>query len=201
MIFLSWLIVGYLSGSIPFAAIIAKARGVDIFKAGSGNPGATNVMRSVGPWAGRLCFLFDALKGFVPVILPLSITCTPSALPLSHVFAAVALIGAILGHSFSPWIKFRGGKGVATTIGGLFALAPPVMFVGVVIWIAVFYLSRYVSLSSIIMALWLPLGAWIFKADQVSFTVVTIIAFLIIARHKDNIVRLMKGTENRFGKK
>ena len=201
MAYLTWLIVGYAFGSIPFAVIIAKTRGVDIFKCGSGNPGATNVMRSVGKWEGRLCFALDAIKGFVPVAIPLAFSYVPFSAHYAPNFACTALVGALLGHSFSIWIKFRGGKGVATTVGGLFALVPAVMAGGVLLWLVTFYLSRYVSLASILMALWLPFGAWVFRADKISLFLVSFIGFLIILRHGANIGRLISGTENQFGGK
>lgn len=194
MSYLLWLAIGYLCGSLPFAVFIARARGVDIFKAGSGNPGATNVMRSVGKLEGRLCFALDALKGFLPVFVALAYTHSPA-------LAATALLGALLGHSFSVWINFRGGKGVATTVGGLLALVPQVMGLGLLIWLIVFFAFRYVSLASIVMAVWLPFGAWIFQSDIVSFWVVTAIGALVILRHQANIQRLLTGTENRFAKK
>lgn len=195
MEYIFWLIWGYLWGSVPFAVMIAKWRGVDIFKAGSGNPGATNVMRSVGKMEGRLCFALDALKGFVPVFA--------AGLVAGHtpVLAAAALLGALLGHSFSIWIGWRGGKGVATTVGGLLALVPTVMLMGLFIWSVIFYLSRYVSLASIVMALWLPFGAWIFRAELVPMCVVTLVGALVIVRHHKNIQRLLTGTENKFVKK
>lgn len=194
MPYLLWLAIGYLCGSVPFAVLIARARGVDIFKAGSGNPGATNVMRSVGKNEGRLCFALDALKGYLPVFAALFYT--------GHAgIAATALLGALLGHSFSFWIGFRGGKGVATTVGGLLALVPAVMGLGLLIWLIVFFAFRYVSLASIIMAVWLPFGAWIFNSDMVSFWVVTAIGALVVLRHQANIQRLLTGTENRFAKK
>lgn len=191
---LLWILIGYLCGSLPFAVWIARARGVDIFKAGSGNPGATNVMRSVGKKEGRLCFALDALKGWVPVALALWLTHSP-------LLAALALLGALIGHSFSAWIKFRGGKGVATTIGGLMALVPLTMASGLLIWLLTFFAFRYVSLASILMALWLPFGAMFFGSDDVSLLVVTFVGALVIVRHKANIHRLLTGTENRFSKK
>jgi glycerol-3-phosphate acyltransferase PlsY len=199
---LLWAAIGYGFGSIPFAVIISKARGVDIFKVGSGNPGATNVMRSVGKKEGQLCFLLDALKGFVPVLSPIALTHALGLNPAPvSMMACCALFGALVGHSFSLWIGFRGGKGVATTVGGLFALAPWVMLVGVVIWLAVFYLSRYVSVASIVMAFWLPFGGTIFRTDTIPLFVMTVLGFIVVIRHWANIGRLLQGKENRFGKK
>ena len=139
-------------------------------------------------------FALDALKGFAPVAIALGVTHSPA-------FASLALLGALLGHSFSAWIGFRGGKGVATTVGGLLALVPGVMLVGLLLWIIVFFASRYVSLASIVMALWLPFGAWVFRADFLSLSVVTLVGALVIIRHQAYIKRLMLGTENRFGQK
>jgi glycerol-3-phosphate acyltransferase PlsY len=194
MTYFFWLLIGYLFGSLPFAVMIAMARGVDIFKCGSGNPGATNVLRSVGKNEGRFCFALDALKGYLPVFIA-------AAVFHDTLSASLALVGALVGHSFSVWIGFRGGKGVATTVGGLLAFAPQTMFLGLLLWGAVFFIFRYVSLASILMALWLPFGAWIFGADATILVVVTLLAALVVLRHKANIGRLLAGTENRFAKK
>ncbi len=193
-------VAGYLLGSVPFAVIIAKCCGVDIFKVGSGNPGATNVKRTCGKFAGNLCFLLDAAKGFAAASFPywaryLGVDFAPEAL---RALVFTGLAGAILGHSFSVFVKFRGGKGVAVTIGGLlFAMIVPI-FVGLLLWVAVFYASRYVSLASIVMALSLPVAAFVFYGAAIEFYVALAIAAVIIYRHRGNISRLLKGTENRF---
>jgi acyl phosphate:glycerol-3-phosphate acyltransferase len=189
------LLIGYLFGSLPFAVWIARSKGVDIFKAGSGNPGATNVKRSVGKTEGNICFALDAAKGFVAVLVALAMFG-----PLGWA-APLALVGAILGHSFSYVIGFKGGKGVATTVGGVFALLPLVMLLGVVVWAAVFYASRYVSLASIVMAIWLPVGALLMHASFPQSVVATLIGVVVVVRHRANIERLIKGTESRFAKK
>lgn len=193
-------VAGYLLGSVPFAVIIAKCCGVDIFKVGSGNPGATNVKRTCGKFAGNLCFLLDAAKGFAAASFPywaryLGVGFAPEAL---RALVFTGLAGAILGHSFSVFVKFRGGKGVAVTIGGLlFAMIVPI-FVGLLLWVAVFYASRYVSLASIVMALSLPVAAFVCYGAAIEFYVALAIAAVIIYRHRGNISRLLKGTENRF---
>ncbi len=194
MAYFIWLALGYLLGSIPFAVLIARARGVDIFKVGSGNPGATNVVRSVGPWAGRLCFALDALKGFVPVILA-RLLADDSGL------ACAALAGALVGHSFPVWTRFRGGKGVATSVGALFAFVPMVMVGALLLWGAVFSGFRFVSLASVVMAVWLPFGAYFLGADTVSVGVVSAVGALLLVRHAPNIGRLLQGKENRFAPK
>ena len=189
---------GYLLGAIPFAVIIAKCCRVDIFKAGSGNPGATNVKRSCGKFAGNLCFLLDAAKGFAAASFPYWARYLGANLDGAETLAYVGLAAAIVGHSFSAFIKFRGGKGVAVTIGGLLFLMIVPIAIGLVLWVAVFYASRYVSLASIAMAASLPVSAWIFCANTLSVYVAAAIAVVIIYRHRSNISRLIKGTENRF---
>lgn len=196
---LAALAVGYLLGSIPFAVLIARRHGVDILKAGSGNPGATNVRRTLGKGPGNLCFALDALKGFVaaggPVLL---LAGTPA-----EIAGLAGLIGALLGHSFSVFLRFRGGKGVATTAGGLLALMPIVLVAGVVIWLITFYSTRYVSLASILMGLSLPITAWVL-GDRLPVSYLALSAFLalvIVLRHRVNLQRLAAGTEHRWEKK
>lgn len=185
-------------GSIPFAVIIGRVKGVDILKVGSGNPGATNVKRAVGKGAGNLCFGLDALKGVVAAGWPqLSILETSNTLGLG----IIGLLAAIMGHSFSVFLKFRGGKGVATTIGGLLTLMPWVMLVGLLVWVAVFYTTRYVSLASMALGLSLPLGSWIFRQPVEGFLLSAFLAVLILIRHHSNISRLLAGTENRIERK
>ncbi len=194
-------LVGYLFGAIPFAVIIAKCCGVDIFKAGSGNPGATNVKRSCGKFAGNLCFALDATKGFAAASFPYwgKYLVATSMFVQPEILVFVGLATAILGHSFSVFIKFRGGKGVAVTIGGLlFAMYIPIL-IGLVAWVIVFYASRYVSLASIVMALSLPISSAYFSGiNSIEVYVSAAIAVIIVYRHRSNISRLLKGTENRF---
>ncbi len=193
------LAAGYLVGSISFAVLMAKAKGVDIFAVGSGNPGATNVMRTLGKPYGYTCFLLDALKGVAAVLIANGL-----ALQLgggAQLAGIIALLGAILGHSFSVFLRFRGGKGVATTVGGLFALMPPVILVGAAIWLVVFFIWRYVSLASLALGVSLPLSAWIFYDDPRAVGFCVFLMVLIIVRHRSNIQRLLAGTENRAGGK
>ncbi|WP_309386528.1 glycerol-3-phosphate 1-O-acyltransferase PlsY [Cerasicoccus frondis] len=191
------LLVGYLLGAISFAVIIGKKHGVDILKVGSGNPGATNVKRAIGKKAGNLCFALDALKGFVATLLPQLVVDSEHALA----FAIIGLVGAIIGHSFSIFIGFKGGKGVAVTMGGLLALAPLVLICGLLVWVATFYTSRYVSLASIAFGVSLPLLALMAGSPGLLVAFFALLAALIIIRHKGNIQRLLAGTENRFTKK
>lgn len=189
---------GYLLGAIPFAVIIARFCGVDIFKVGSGNPGATNVKRSCGKAAGNLCFILDASKGFAATAFPLFAHFFGIEFSEPQTLAYVGLVAAIVGHSFSVFIKFRGGKGVAVTIGGLLAIMWAAILVALVLWVVVFYSTRYVSLASIAMALALPVAAAFFYPMGVHTYIAIAIAVVIVARHRSNIVRLIKGTENRF---
>ena len=186
---------GYLIGSLPFGYLVAKANGVDIFNVGSKNPGATNVKRCVGKKAGNIVFSLDALKGFVATGWPLILE------GQSIYYGLLGLVFAVLGHSFSLFMKFRGGKGVATMLGGVVALMWPAALVGVLVWLAVFYTSRYVSLASICLAISLPITNLILKEPEILTWVSLALGLLVVVRHKDNIVRLMKGTENKFSKK
>ena len=189
---------GYLLGAIPFAVIIARFCGVDIFKVGSGNPGATNVKRSCGKAAGNLCFILDASKGFAATAFPLCAHFFGIEFSEPQTLAYVGLVAAIVGHSFSVFIKFRGGKGVAVTIGGLLAIMWAAILVALVLWVVVFYSTRYVSLASIAMALALPVAAAFFYPMGVHTYIAIASAVVIVVRHRSNIVRLIKGTENRF---
>ncbi|MEX2219320.1 MAG: glycerol-3-phosphate 1-O-acyltransferase PlsY [Phycisphaerales bacterium] len=212
----------FLCGSIPFALIIGRARGIDIRTFGSGNIGATNVGRALGWKYGLLCFALDVLKGFIPtfaagllagVIRP-SLACPPidphDAWPWVGVLAA-----AVLGHIFSPWVGFRGGKGVATGLGAMLGVYPYLTFPAVLcflVWYLVVKLSRYVSLASVVAAAALPLlvYAWTLvpggggrgpgPVDLAPFYAVSaVLALLVIWRHRSNIRRLLDGTENPVG--
>ena len=190
---------GYLLGSIPFAVIIARFCGVDIFKAGSGNPGATNVKRVCGKTAGNICFILDAAKGFLSTAWPLYPSVFGATFTDPQTLAYVGLCAAIVGHSFSVFLKFRGGKGVATAIGGLLAIMFWAILASLVVWVVVFYASRYVSLASLALAATLPVASYIiYPAMKGHFYISVAIAIVIIFRHRSNIVRLIKGKENRF---
>jgi glycerol-3-phosphate acyltransferase PlsY len=187
-------VIGYLLGSISFAVLVAKSRGVDIFKEGSGNPGATNVKRALGSKWGNAVFALDALKGFLAAGWPL--------LFLGNLqLGILGLVAAILGHSFSVFLNFRGGKGVATTMGGLLAIMPLVLFAGLLVWLVCFYTTKVVALASILFALSLPVAAFFLNgtADP-RFTLALLLSILIVLRHRSNISRLMQGKENSFKK-
>mgnify|MGYP005848783513 CR=1 FL=1 len=189
-------LVGYLIGAISFAVIIARSQGVDIFTVGSGNPGATNVKRALGKKWGNVTFALDTLKGFIAAVWPLL------AYGGDDRLAVIALIAAILGHSFSVFLKFRGGKGVATAIGGLLALMWPVLLIGLAVWLIAFYTSKVVALASILFALSLPVSSYFFyfleNPRDPRFYLGAVLAVLIVIRHRSNITRMFSGKENRF---
>lgn len=187
----------YLLGSISFAVLVAKRHGVDIFKEGSCNPGATNVKRVLGKKAGNTVFAFDVFKGILAVTLPWLLGPSEN----TELLQIGGLIFAILGHSFSVFMKFRGGKGVATTVGGLLILAPIPVLIGIGIWIVTFYSLRYVSLASILLGVSLPISTYFLNGSTFLLGFCILIAVLLVVRHKSNIVRLMNGTENKFVKK
>ena len=200
------IIFAFLLGGIPSGLLIAKRYGIDIRTVGSCNTGATNVTRCVGKGPGIFCFVCDFLKGAIPVFAAMKFS------SLSWV-AIAAFAAAVAGHMFPVYLKFKGGKGVATAAGGAFAIAPLPLLAALLIWYAVFRISRYVSLASIIAAVALPLGALVLRifCNPVSapfylrVQTVTVIAFAVIGalavyRHRSNIVRLLNGTESRFEK-
>lgn len=191
-------IIGYFVGSLPFGYLVAKANGVDIFTVGSCSPGATNVKRSVSPKAGNLVFTLDYIKGLAAAGWLLFLPEKEHAL---IVYSLVGLVAAVLGHSFSVFTKFRGGKGVATMLGGVTALMYIAALVGIVVWLIVFYTTRYVSVASILMALSLPVTNYFVGTPAVLLWFSVAIAFVIVIRHKSNIARLVRGEENRFDKK
>ena len=202
-------LLGYLIGSVNFAVLVAKKHGVDILKEGSGNPGATNVKRVLGKGPGNLVFALDALKGFVGAGLPylfLRIEENGSAADIHFTICVAGFVGTLLGHCFSCFLKFKGGKGVASTIGGLLVLLPVPILIGAAIWGLVFLSSRYVSLASIALGVSLPLSCWLLPLftkltfGQPEFWFAAAIAAFNVWTHRSNIGRLLAGTENRFVK-
>ncbi len=238
-----WLcpLTAFLLGSIPFGLIISRIKGVNIREHGSGNIGATNVLRIIGKKYGLTCLLLDALKGFIPVVIAVNLIQIEAkkvglfhiggldqlalVLPaagqfkgqLVHVITALA---AVLGHNYSPWVGFKGGKGIATSAGVLLALMPAGVVLLIAVWVAVFAVSRYVSLASIVAAASLPLithygarfhhinndeslptlwqaGTW----NKPLFFFSLVLAILAIWKHRTNIRRLLAGTEHRFTRK
>jgi glycerol-3-phosphate acyltransferase PlsY len=207
-------VLGYLLGSVNFAVLVAKKHGVDILKAGSGNPGATNVKRVLGKGPGNLVFALDALKGFVGTGLPYLLIAVvveppdPARRAEEQFLLCIAgFVGTLLGHCFSCFLGFKGGKGVASTIGGLLVLLPVPIVIGAAIWGVVFALSRYVSLASIALGVSLPLSCWLLplatslKFGPAEFWFAAALAAFNVWTHRSNLGRLLAGTENRFEKK
>jgi glycerol-3-phosphate acyltransferase PlsY len=182
-----------LVGSIPFGLILSKVfASTDIRKAGSGNIGATNVYRVLGKTLGGLTLVFDILKGAIFVILAEVVT-------HSEIWASLAGLAAFLGHLYPIYLKFRGGKGVATSVGIFLFLAPYALLVDIVIFLLVVYQTRYVSLGSIIAAALLPVILLVFSYSYVYVILAVIMGGFIILRHRDNIQRLRQGRENKIG--
>jgi glycerol-3-phosphate acyltransferase PlsY len=188
--------VGYFLGAIPFGFIIAKINGINILREGSGNPGATNVKRVIGKKWGTVVFVLDCLKGLLPVLI-VKIYCQLHPNLVNNMGAAL-LIGLVLGHCYSIFLKFHGGKGVATAIGGLAILMPSALFLGVILWYSVFTITRFVSLASLCFALSLPLNAYLFAYQREIIFLAFSLTVVIFLRHSDNIRRLWKGEESRF---
>ncbi|MBM4152103.1 MAG: glycerol-3-phosphate 1-O-acyltransferase PlsY [Kiritimatiellaceae bacterium] len=189
-------VISYGIGSIPFGLLLAKTQGKDIRKMGSGNIGATNVLRCLGKPLGITCFVLDVLKGLLPALL----------FPTLGVGAHWGILfgtAAILGHNFPIFLKFKGGKGVATSAGVLLGVAPLAVCAGLITWGIVFRLSGYVSLGSIIAALVVALVSWLRVGHYGLPTVIalSLLCALTIWRHRSNIQRLRNGTENKFQRK
>ena len=208
MVTLAMLLVGsYLLGSVPFGYLAGRLLGIDIRQAGSGNVGATNVVRVLGKGYGYPVFALDVLKGFGAV--KMSMLMAPGRPPewnTPEFFGIVAAMSSVLGHLYPPWLKFKGGKGVATSAGALLALTPVATLIGVAIWIIVFWLTRYVSLASITAAIVLPIVILLVSSrDQNKGKLLvyasTCVAVVVIWRHRSNVSRLMRGTEPRFTRK
>lgn len=187
-------VVSYLLGSIPTGFVWGKLRGIDIRKVGSGNIGATNVMRALGTGPGITVLLIDAFKGWLPVWLAprLLAGLDQSALQILCTLAVVA------GHNWTCWLRFRGGKGVATSAGALLAMVPGPLLCALGLWGVVFGIWRYVSLASIAAALVVPIATWFFNpGDWPLLGFSAAVGLVAVYRHKANIQRLLAGTEHR----
>jgi acyl phosphate:glycerol-3-phosphate acyltransferase len=200
--YLSIALAAYLLGSIPFGFLLVRIfRKEDIRSKGSGNIGATNVIRSGAKGLGALTFLLDVCKGFFAVFVAGYIAAVVGV-PYRNA-VALAAICAVLGHIYTVWLKFKGGKGVATAFGVFLALAPWAAFASLGVFAVVFALSRYVSLASILGAAAFPVFALLLRHEPygVWLTAVAILVpLVVIAKHHENIGRLLHGTEYRFGK-
>ena len=187
-------LAGYLLGSLPFAVIVSRAYGLaDPRSYGSGNHGATNVLRSGNKAAAVLTLLGDAAKGWLAVWLALRLDADPAA-------AALAGLAAFIGHVFPVFLKFKGGKGVATALGVLLGLSAPLAAAAAACWLLVAALSRYSSLAAIVTAVLVALASWLWLADPRIAACITMLCAILLWRHEANIRKLIAGTEGRIGR-
>jgi glycerol-3-phosphate acyltransferase PlsY len=192
-------VAAYLLGSIPTGYLVARAKGIDIRAVGSGNIGATNVFRMVGKPAGVFALIVDGLKGYAACswLCDWVLALPGGPTTNTELYRILAGITAVLGHNFTCWLKFRGGKGIATSAGVFFALAPLAVSIALGTWIIVFALGRYVSVASLAAAVALPAAVWLTPNSLTLRIVTTALGLLAIYKHKGNIQRLARGTENR----
>jgi glycerol-3-phosphate acyltransferase PlsY len=195
--------LSYLLGSIPFGYLLVRIfRGEDVRQSGSGNIGATNVSRK-SPVLGGLTLLLDAAKGSAAVVLSYVLADHMVAIPTLEQMALGALF-AVLGHLFPVWLKFRGGKGVATGLGAFALLAPNAMLIAAAFFIVVVFVSRYVSMGSIVAVAVFPIAAGLigqFYLSPLALALISLACLLILVKHRDNMRRLWAGTESRIGAK
>ena len=187
------LLFAYLLGSLPTAYIVARYKGFDIRRRGSGNIGTTNAFRTMGTGPGMLVFAVDVLKGLIPVLIGRAVG--------GNWLAGLAGLVAMAGHSWSVFLSFQGGRGVATAAGVFLALAPGVLFWAFLLWLAVLFTTRYVSLSSILAAASAPFLVLLLRLPWSHFLFALAAATLIIYRHTPNIKRLLAGTEPKIGER
>jgi glycerol-3-phosphate acyltransferase PlsY len=193
-------VIAYLLGSIPFGYLLVRIfRGEDIRQTGSGNIGATNVARSGAKGLGIATLVLDALKGALAVVIAWYIANSHPELVRIQLMAVAALF-AVLGHVFPVWLKFKGGKGVATALGVFCILFPKAILVGLVIFILIVAITRYVSLGSVIGAISFPIAAYFLQnTNGISLLLAGLVSLIVVAKHHQNIRRLLAGTESRFG--
>lgn len=192
LIWVSALLVAYLVGSIPFGYLIGRLRGVDVRTVGSKNIGATNVYRTVGKKWGLLAFACDFLKGFVPAFLASSFVEPSSSLPV------LVGLAAVIGHTLTVFMRFKGGKGVATAFGMMVALATYPALLAFAVFVVTVWLSHYISLGSILAAATLAVLVWVFPVLPLMRVIAVFVAVFVICKHKSNIQRLLNGCENKI---
>lgn len=199
-------LAAYLIGSLPTGYLVGRAKGIDLRKEGSGNIGATNALRVLGKGIGGLVLLVDMAKGvlscWVAPWVPVLLGAATQEVDADHLlYQLIGGVGAVLGHSFTCWLRFKGGKGVATAAGVFLALAPWAALVCVLLFAIVVALTGYVSLGSIVAAMALPVAVYFFHYPFLLTLFTTLVALLVIYRHRSNLKRLLNGTELKFGKK
>lgn len=201
-------VASYLLGSIPTGFLWGKARGIDVRTVGSGNIGATNVMRTLGKGPGVAVLLLDAAKGFLPVFFAPRLLMffqlggdDEAARHFTTALQIVCCICVIAGHNWTCWLKFKGGKGVATSAGALLAFLHLPLLCALGVWLIVFAVWRYVSLASICAAAAIPFATWLIQKDVSLLIFTAVIGAVAIYKHKTNIQRLLAGTENQVGRR
>jgi len=186
----------FLVGSIPFSLLIARRRGVDLRMVGSGNVGATNLARSLGFGLGAAGFLLDAVKGALAVLLPRLLSGPEASAGLQ----GLAAVLAVVGHVASPFLGFKGGKGVATGAGAFALIAPWATLAAVVVFAVTVGLTRVVGLGSVLASVTLPGASALLRDDRAITASAIVVGVVVIVRHRSNLARLVRGTENRLGK-
>jgi glycerol-3-phosphate acyltransferase PlsY len=186
--------VGFALGAVPFGFLIGRAAGIDVRRVGSGNIGAANLLRAVGRSAALLTLLLDVGKGALPVALARGAGLAPE-------WQAAVVAAAVLGHIYTPFLRFRGGKGVATTLGALAVATWPVAAASTAVWLATAVLFRYTSLAALVAAALLPGLAWWLDRRGAFVALAAALALLLVWRHRQNIDRLLRGTEPRIGQR
>ncbi|AIE86705.1 glycerol-3-phosphate 1-O-acyltransferase PlsY [Fimbriimonas ginsengisoli] len=195
-------LLAYFIGAIPFGVIVCRSKGIDIFKFGSGNPGATNVSRAVGKPLGALVFLLDVLKGLVPALIARQNVTQDLYGMHAQAWWFVAGLCAVLGHCYSVFLRFRGGKGIATSLGAGLGASPAVAGSAFGIFFVLFGVTRYVSLASIAAAIAGPIFGWVIPGQARELVpVYGLLAVFVVIRHRANIRRLLNGTEPKFESK
>ncbi|NPA95296.1 MAG: glycerol-3-phosphate 1-O-acyltransferase PlsY [Thermodesulfobacteria bacterium] len=184
-------VIAYLAGSIPFGLVFSRFKGIDPRSYGSGNIGATNIARGLGKGWGVATLIFDMLKGLIPAYLALK-------MGLPSFYIALTGLAAVVGHCYSVFLKFSGGKGVATALGVFLALCPEAVGVAVLIFVAAVFYTKYVSVGSLAAAASMPILIFLFRPDSFIETMAWTVCFIIWIRHKDNIARLIKGEEKKI---
>ncbi|HYV29234.1 MAG TPA: glycerol-3-phosphate 1-O-acyltransferase PlsY [Candidatus Eisenbacteria bacterium] len=194
-------LTAYLLGSIPTGYLVARAKGVDIRSLGSGNIGATNVFRVLGKPAGIAVLVFDGLKGFAACAWMSDLIIQFFKVPPDETvyLRLAAALAVILGHNYTCWLHFKGGKGIATSAGVLAGVVPWSLVIGLAIWIIMCAVTRYVSVGSLAASVTLPFTTWLTTKNWTLTAVTAAMSALAIYKHKGNIQRLLKGTENRLG--
>ena len=192
-------ILAYVIGSIPTSFLIGKARGIDVRQEGSGNVGATNVLRAVGKLPALITLVVDVAKGIIAVTLLASLCYTREAPITFNVFRALLGLSAIAGHNWSIFLKFKGGKGVATSCGVLMILLPKATAIAILVFLITVWFTRYVSLGSILLSATVPIAAALLGREIELIILAVTLCILISYRHKANIKRLLRGAENKIG--